>query len=97
MERSKGRNKEKCIINIIIVQRKADSEAVPPSCNTIFLKNLAYDITEEEIGHFFKPCGIISSIRLVYNSVYKHFKGSYSFNIDFVMSSLKKMSLLKRL
>jgi RNA recognition motif-containing protein len=82
---------------LILVQRQADSEAVPPSCTTIFIKNLAYDITEEEIGHFFKPCGIISSIRLVYNSVYKHFKGYVLINIDSVMFNSKKTNQWKKL
>ena len=75
VEVSKGKNMEKSKNTFNLGQRKADSESIPPNCTTIFIKNLAYDITEEEIGQMFKPCGIISSIRLVYNSLLKHFKG----------------------
>jgi len=55
--------------------RKADTNEVPENCNTIFIRNLPYDSTEEEVGNIFKPCGEISSIRFVYNSNLNHFKG----------------------
>jgi len=48
---------------------------VPKTCKTIFIKNLPYDITESEIGDKFRPFGEIKSIRLVYNSHHKNFKG----------------------
>ena len=48
---------------------------VPDECKTVFVRNLPYDITEEEIGNKFKPCGEIQSIRLVYNPQHNHFKG----------------------
>ncbi len=55
--------------------RKADTMDVPDGCTTIFVRNLAYDVTEEEVGNMFKPCGDISGIRFVYNSHAGHFKG----------------------
>lgn len=55
--------------------RKADSMAVPENCRTIFVRNLPYDVSEEEVGNMFKPCGDIQSIRFVYNPHMNHFKG----------------------
>jgi RNA recognition motif-containing protein len=43
--------------------------------STIFVKNLSYGITEQEIGDYFKQCGKIENIRMVYNSARGHFKG----------------------
>jgi RNA recognition motif-containing protein len=45
------------------------------SSSTIFIKNLPYSATEDEVGKFFESCGEIAGVRLVYNSVHKHFKG----------------------
>lgn len=42
---------------------------------TIFVKNIPYDITEDEIGDIFAECGKIDSVRFVYNSVTNKFKG----------------------
>jgi nucleolin len=56
-------------------QRKADEQEIPQGCTTVFVKNLPYDITEEELGQKFKPCGEIKSIRFVYNTSHNHFKG----------------------
>lgn len=55
--------------------RKADTNEVPEGCKTIFIKNLPYDITEQELGDKFSNCGEINSIRFVYNSKHQHFKG----------------------
>lgn len=44
-------------------------------CKTIFVKNLPYDCTKDEIGEFFSSCGIVTDIRMVYNWANKHFKG----------------------
>ena len=55
--------------------RKADSQETPDGCKTIFIKNLPYDITEQELGDKFTNCGEIESIRFVYNSQHHHFKG----------------------
>ena len=65
------------IYNKFLDKRKADEMEVPEECTTIFVRNLPYDSTEEEIGNVFKPCGEISSIRLVYNHHLNHFKGYY--------------------
>ncbi len=48
---------------------------VPDNCLTVFVRNLPYDSTEEEVGNIFKPCGEISSIRFVFNYQLNHFKG----------------------
>lgn len=56
-------------------ERKVDSLDIPEGCSTIIIRNLSYDITEQELGDKFKPCGSISSIRLVYHSKLNHFKG----------------------
>ncbi len=42
---------------------------------TIFVKNLPYDCTENEVGDFFRPCGKIANVRFVFNSVHGNFKG----------------------
>lgn len=42
---------------------------------TLFVKNLPYDTTEEEVGNFFQPCGKIDNVRFVYNYQNNHFKG----------------------
>lgn len=48
---------------------------VPADCKTIFVRNLPYDLTEDELGDKFKPCGDIRSIRFVYNTSTNNFKG----------------------
>lgn len=70
---------------------KSKQDDVPSGCLTAFVKNLAYDITEEEVGNKFRSCGKIKRIRFVYNSQLKHFKG-FCF-IDFI----EHKSLLKAL
>ena len=42
---------------------------------TVFVKNLPYSTNEDEVGDFFAKAGEVKSVRLVYNSVKKHFKG----------------------
>lgn len=42
---------------------------------TIFVNNLPYDISEQEIGDNFRACGKIENIRMVYNTSKGHFKG----------------------
>jgi len=42
---------------------------------TIFIKNLPYELKEEELGDFFMPCGKIDNVRFVYNSLNGNFKG----------------------
>ena len=43
---------------------------------TVFVKNLPYSVTEDEVGEFFQSCGKIVNIRFVYNSINGLFKGS---------------------
>ena len=68
IELSQGEKTEK-------FSRKADEQPIPEECDTVFIKNLPYDITEQELGDKFTNCGKISSIRFVYNSVHQNFKG----------------------
>ncbi len=42
---------------------------------TIFVKNLPYDITEDDLGDFFSKCGKIETVRFVYNNKKNYFKG----------------------
>lgn len=49
--------------------------SITPDTTTVFVKNLPYDATADEIGDFFKECGKIRDVRLVYNSLNKNFKG----------------------
>lgn len=48
---------------------------VPEDCTTIFVGNLPFEITEDEVGDRFRWCGEISSVRLAYNWRNKQFKG----------------------
>ena len=41
----------------------------------LFVKNLPYEITEEEIRNEFRSCGIITDIRMATNWITKKFKG----------------------
>lgn len=52
---------------------KVDPKKIVSS--TIYIRNLPYSTTEDQVGEFFKSCGEISGVRLVYNSVHRHFKG----------------------
>ena len=49
--------------------------SITPETLTVFVKNLPYDATADEIGDFFRDCGKIRDVRLVYNSVNNNFKG----------------------
>lgn len=42
---------------------------------TLFVRNLPYDLKEEELGDFFMSCGKIENVRFVYNSQNGNFKG----------------------
>jgi len=58
---------------------------------TIFVKNLPYDTTEQEVNDYFLRCGAIQGVRLVYNSLHKHFKG-FGY-VDFKNSSAVKEAI----
>jgi RNA recognition motif-containing protein len=56
------------------VQQNVDKSKV--TSKTVFVKNLPYQTNEDEVGEFFQEkCGEVHNVRLVYNSVHKHFKG----------------------
>lgn len=83
-----------------MVQVPKKAEGAAPT-NTIFIKNLPYEITEDEVGDFFRPCGSVDNVRLVYNSFKKHFKG-YNNESCLVIKGLdslnsRKLIQLKRL
>jgi RNA recognition motif-containing protein len=65
----------KRVNNVNLEARNADTMEIPDGCTTVFIRNLPYDITEEELGSKFRSCGDIKGIRLVYNSTHSHFKG----------------------
>ena len=54
---------------------KINPNDVPVDCLTAFIRNLPYDVSEKEVGDKFRSCGKIKSIRMVYNSKNKKFKG----------------------
>jgi len=49
--------------------------SVPVGCKVLFVKGLPYEISEEELKSEFESCGIITDIRMVYNSSTQNFKG----------------------
>jgi RNA recognition motif-containing protein len=56
------------------VEQKVDKSKV--TSKTVFVKNLPYKTNEDEVGEFFQEkCGNVNNVRLVYNSVHRHFKG----------------------
>ena len=52
-----------------------DPDDVPLDCKTAFVKNLNYNITEQEVDEKFKNCGQINAIRFVYDNLTHKFKG----------------------
>jgi len=58
---------------------------------TIFVKNLPYDITEDEVGDLFRHCGAIDNVRLVYHPFHKHFKG-FGY-VDFKVAEASKVAV----
>lgn len=56
-------------------QKITKSSDVPPGCKTIFIRNLPYDATEDEVGNHFRRYGRIEQIRFAYNYANKKFKG----------------------
>ena len=46
---------------------KASADDMPADCKTLFVKNLPYDMQEDDIGDRFRAFGEIASIRIAYN------------------------------
>jgi len=67
IEPAKGRRQ------IAIPAKKINTENIKTA--TIFVKNLPYELTEDELGDFFAPCGEIEGVRMIYNQSHGHFKG----------------------
>lgn len=75
------------------VTQKINKEDVPQDCLTAFVKNLPYDITEQEVGDKFRSCGRIKGIRFVYNSKNKKFKGFCFIDFKEHMGLIKALEL----
>lgn len=78
---------------LLQTQEKINPDEVPSDCMTAFVKNLPYDITEQEVGDKFRSCGKIKGIRFVYNSATKHFKGFCYVDFKEHKSLLKALEL----
>ena len=74
-------------------QNKINQSKVSINCTTAFVKNLPYDISEKEVGDKFRSCGKIKSIRFVYNSKNKKFKGFCFIEFNEHKSLLKALEL----
>jgi nucleolin len=66
---------------------------VPPGCRTIFVKNLPYGCTEDQVGEYFSRCGPVANIRFAFNAVLKHFKGFGYVDFKFEDSVTKALAL----
>ena len=64
---------------------------MPDECKTLFVKNLPYELSEDDIGDRFRKYGLISSVRKCYNAATKQFKGFCY--IDFETHEAAKNSL----
>ena len=74
-------------------QNKINQSKVSINCTTAFVKNLPYDISEKEVGDKFRSCGKIKSLRFVYNSKNKKFKGFCFIEFNEHKSLLKALEL----
>lgn len=70
IQRAKGTKK---ITPEQIAEKK---KLINENTRTIFVKNLPYDMTEDQLGDYFMECGKIENVRFVYNPTTKTFKGS---------------------
>jgi RNA recognition motif-containing protein len=48
---------------------------MPADCKTLFVKNLPYDMKEDDIGDRFRAFGELTSVRIAYNWQTKVSKG----------------------
>ena len=72
-------------VNFVIIapaKGKKAKKIIPPKnppsdCRTIFVGNLPYDITEDQVGDKFRKFGEIVQVRFAINSSNKKFKGKY--------------------
>jgi RNA recognition motif-containing protein len=65
----------KGVVRVTPEQIAEKKKLISESTTTVFVKNLPYTTTENEVGDFFKPCGKIQNVRFVYNSTDNTFKG----------------------
>ena len=47
----------------------------PENCKTVFVKGFPYEMNEDQLGDFFRSCGEIVNVRIVYNSTHEYSKG----------------------
>lgn len=70
IEIKEPRGRKKAVVDLHNLKSK-----IREGVRTIFVNNLPYNISEQEIGDHFRICGKIENIRMVYNSAKGHFKG----------------------
>eukprot|EP00744_Colponema_vietnamica_P021517 GILI01030762.1.p1 GENE.GILI01030762.1~~GILI01030762.1.p1 ORF type:complete len:291 (-),score=63.28 GILI01030762.1:43-915(-) len=58
-----------------VKQTAVNKNAVPTGCRTVFVKQISYHATEDDIGDAFSWCGKVKSVRMVMDPVKGHFKG----------------------
>ena len=46
---------------------KSKAEAMPESCKTLFVKNLPFEMKEDDIGDRFRPFGEVEEVRIARN------------------------------
>lgn len=51
------------------------AEQMPSSCKTLFIKNLPYQLKEDDIGDRFRPFGEIEEVRIARNYTTQQSKG----------------------
>jgi RNA recognition motif-containing protein len=49
--------------------------SIPYGCKRLFVKNLPYNMVDDDVKNEFKSCGVIEDVRLVRNWSTKLFKG----------------------
>lgn len=65
-----------------------------PGCRTVFVKNLPYELTEEEVREAFTFCGKIANVRL---AIWNHTKAKKGFGyVDFVKEESAEIAVKKQ-
>jgi RNA recognition motif-containing protein len=66
---------------------------VPEDCRTIFVGNLPFDTTEDDLGDRFRWCGKISNVRLAINWRNNKFKGFGYIEFEDQISVIKSLDM----
>ena len=72
---------------------KNKAESMPADCKTLFVKNLPYELKEDDVGDRFRPFGEIDEVRIPRNWQNQNSKG-FAF-IKFKEHEQAKLALLK--